>query len=156
MYDANDIYPDKLRKIIKNKIPRLLRDNESIVLLHTYYSNSLGDFKVMSIEKINGDFYYLIYQYDNMSSMICEPIRGLYELIPNYNDFHTFKIINSYKSYPGYKIKYWFWKNQSKEYEGFYRFLVGMYRINDNKFYTVNGSYENGIWKDCYIREKRR
>ena len=151
----SSIYSNRLKKAMRNRIPRKLKHHEILTLFHIYYSDSLGDFKVKMIDNIYDNAYYFIDQYDNMSSVISEPIRGIYELMPNHEKFETKEIINTKKSYPGYKIKYWFWKNKSHKYDGYNRFLIGKFQINDNKYYTVIGKYDNDTWKDCFIREKR-
>lgn len=151
------IYDDNLEKVVKitkHFIPRKLSSGEHLVQYHKYWIPDpyIEIFKVLDVNVIGHTEYYII-EYKSMFGTLTYPIsKNVYELIIDRNNRLLSKnIVNSNKYISGYKLKYWFYHNRNKE--SYKNFLPLIHDLDDNKFYKVKGIEENGIFKDCRIKQ---
>ena len=169
MIMININYPKKLISYIKNSkttyIPKKLDKG------HKY----LKQYKKHYTEEFNPDYYFKVLNNykieDNVYSEItfsyfmywCIPnpvqVENIYELSFDIRNVMKEKdLVNSGKSYFGYEIKYWFYKNYKNKYKEFKEYLEDNSEscINDYNKYILTGTLKSEKYINCKIKIERK
>ena len=158
-------YPKKLLYQIKNSktvyIPKKLdREHRYLKIYKKYYSEELNVdyyFKVLDNYKINNNIYSEITFSYSLYWCIPNPIEveNIYELSFDIRNVMKEKdLVNSNKSYFGYEIKYWFFKNYKNKYKEFKEYVEDDSKkcINNYNKYILSGTLKSGKYINCKIK----
>jgi len=163
-------YPEQLIDILDRSrvsfIPkRLPKDQNNIKQFRRYYCKdfmSESYFKVIETYMVENELYGILKFIDDLYWTI--PIENInteniYEIIYDKNCILNQNIINSGRSYKGYEIRYWFFKNYNHKYSGFTPYIEddGKCCLAEHISYFISADLINNKYTNIKIQiDKRR
>jgi hypothetical protein len=147
----NEIFPKELLDICKDDfIPRLLKADDKIKVHKKYYFPDMGELLTCyDVQEYYGEEYYFLSN-NNKSIVLTYPvIDKCYMFISDRYEITIRHIINDRKSYKGYQIKWWFFKNYHIKYK---YFVQDVSSLDDDGLYKIFGKFENRVYKDCLFK----